>query len=359
MALAPSRQLAASLPPTPLPPFTVLHTPRLSVVIVNYYQWSNTASLVRQLRLSRVMREQGGEVLIVDNHSPFHPLARRLRRCPGVALRRWGRNRGFARAVNEGSRLSQGEWLLLLNPDMSLPAGFLDRVRTVADHLDEHEPRVGIVGFGLRNSDGSRQSSAGAFPTLLNTLTGLLRPRAHRKYHLQVPEKRCAVDWVTGCCMLIRRECWQQVGGLDRDFFLYYEDVDLCRRARDEGWSVWYEPALEAVHHNPLQNRSVSPALRLVTRHSLLMYGWKHWPRWQFQLLAQLVRAEAWLRGRGSRRRGDKAASRLFQQMGQLAQDMARGRRAAVQRVLTQLTRTHRFAADDNPPALLPVEPPR
>jgi GT2 family glycosyltransferase len=181
----------------------------------------------------------------------------------------------------------------------------------------------------------------------LSTLAGLLRPRAQRKYHRHVPEKRSAVDWVTGCCMLIRRDCWQQVGGLDRDFFLYYEDVDLCRRARNKGWSVCYEPALEAVHHNPLQNRSVSPALRLVTRHSLLMYGRKHWPRWQFRLLAHLVRAEASLRSWWSRRHGNGSASQIFQQMGQLARHMVCGQHGAVRQLLAQLTRTHTFA-DDN-----------
>src|SRR5262249_41639608 len=75
---------------------------RLSVVVVNYRQWENTTALVRQLRASRGVRNGSAEVVVVDNHSGPHPLAARLRRWPGVSLRRWGRNRGFARAVNEG-----------------------------------------------------------------------------------------------------------------------------------------------------------------------------------------------------------------------------------------------------------------
>src|SRR5262249_26151238 len=151
-------------------------------VIVNYHQWANTASLVRQLLSSQAMQVQAGEILVVDNHSPAHPLARKLRRWPGVLLRRWCRNRGFARAVNKGCWLGQGEWLLLLNPDMDLPEGFLDNVLAFTVELSSSQPRAGVVGFGLRNDDGSRQLSAGFFPTFFGTLARLLLPRCRRQY---------------------------------------------------------------------------------------------------------------------------------------------------------------------------------
>src|ERR1700724_852752 len=94
---------------------------------------------------------------------PFHPLGPRLRRADGVSLRRWRSNRGFARAVNEGCRLSRGDWLLLLNPDMTLEPGFLDKALYRAEELVRANPEAGIVGFGLANADGSRQLSAGPF----------------------------------------------------------------------------------------------------------------------------------------------------------------------------------------------------
>src|SRR5262245_51279314 len=80
---------------------TTLGTPRLSVVIVNYRQWETTGRLMRQLAASSGLRSGEAEIVVVDNHSPFHPMARKLRRQPGVSLRRWRRNHGFARAVNE------------------------------------------------------------------------------------------------------------------------------------------------------------------------------------------------------------------------------------------------------------------
>src|SRR5439155_19883894 len=118
--------------------------------------WENTAALVRQILRAPCARRGEVEVVVVDNHSPPHPLARRLRRWPGVSLRRWGRNRGFARAGNEGCRLSRGQWVLLLNPDLSFTEGFLDGALAMAEQFAVAEPRAGIVGFQLLNGDGSR-----------------------------------------------------------------------------------------------------------------------------------------------------------------------------------------------------------
>src|SRR5437870_3848197 len=117
-----------------------LATPRLSVVVVNYRQWGNTARLTRQLLASSAAGRGAAEVVIVDNRSPAHPARRRLRRRPGVSVRCFGQNRGFARGVNEGCRLSRGEWLLLLNPDVTLPPGFLDGVLACAERTWAADP---------------------------------------------------------------------------------------------------------------------------------------------------------------------------------------------------------------------------
>jgi GT2 family glycosyltransferase len=321
-------------------------------VIVNYRQWRQTARLVRQLRAAACTREGAAEVVVVDNHSPPHRLAARLRRQPGVSLRRWGRNRGYGRAVNEGCRLSRGDWFLLLNPDVSVPEGFLDGVATLADRLTAEDERAGIVGFHLRNGDGTLQPSAGSFPTLTRTLAGLLRPRARRKYCTRKPRRRCRVSWVTGCCLLVRRECLRQLAGFDEDYFLYYEDVDLCRRAREQGWSVWYEPGLRAVHHHPLHGRPVSAPLRLYTRHALLVYAAKHWPAWQFSLLAGLIRAEAWLRRRWACFRGDRRQAAVFGRLGLIAADLAGGFVRRARRRLDRLVRSEERRGDSRQPAV-------
>jgi GT2 family glycosyltransferase len=242
-----------------------------------------------------------------------------------VSLRRWQHNHGFAQAVNEGCRLSRGEWRLLLNPDITLSEGFLDGVLRLAEQIGTDEPRAGIIGFHLRNSDGSQQLSCGPFPTLLSTLWRLLLPRSRRKYQAPRSLERCEVPWVTGCCMLLRRACLEDLGGLDEEFFLYYEDVDLCRRAHERGWSVCYEPNLAVIHHQPLHGRAVPAALRLVTRHSLLTYAARHWPAWQFRLLTRIVRAESWVRRLWAWWRGDPQQAAYFRELAAVARDFAHG----------------------------------
>jgi GT2 family glycosyltransferase len=308
-------------------------------VVVNYQHGRDTLRLVRQLRASACLRRGDAEVVVVDNQSPARPLVGRLRRLPGVSLRRWRRNRGFARAVNEGCRLSRGDWVLLLNPDVTLAPDFLDQALARSDRLAAEQPDLGIVGIGLRNPDGSRQPSCGPFPTLAGTLARLLLPRARRKYGAWVRRRAGAADWVSGCGLLVRRHCWEQLGGLDARFFLYYEDVDLCRRAREQGWRVCYDPSLTAIHHHPLHGRPVPPALRLITRHALLTYSRKHWPAWQFQVLTGIVRAEAWLRRLAARRRGDAAGAGVFTDLGRLAADLSQGREREAGRRLLRVVR--------------------
>jgi len=299
--------------------------PRLSVVLVNSQRWDDTTRLVRQLRAGRAVRDGLAEVVVVDNNSPRHPAISRLRRTPGVTLRRWRENRGFAAAVNAGARLGRGDWLLLLNPDMTARPGFLDLVLERADALAKADRSAGVVGFRLQHGDGSPQLSTGFFPTLGGTLTRLLLPPRLRKYSRPEGDGPRRVDWVTGCCMLVRRDCWQGLAGLDPSFFLYYEDVDLCRRAREAGWSVWFDPAATIVHHRPLHDRAVPHHIRLVTRHALLTYAAKHWPAWQQAVLGGVVRVEAAARWLGARLAGDADAAHTFGELGRVVAHLGRG----------------------------------
>jgi GT2 family glycosyltransferase len=307
-------------------------------VIVNYRQWELTARLVSQIRASSSVRSGVSEIVIVDNHSPRHRLLRRLRRLEGVSLRRWGRNCGFARAANEGIRLSEGAWVLLLNPDVTVPLRFLDRVQALIARLDREEPRTGIVGLGVRDSSGRRQPSTGPFPTLLGTLSRLLLPRRCRKYDLAARPGQI-LDWASGCCLLVRRQVLDKLHGLDPSFFLYYEDVDLCLRARRLGWEVRQDTSVFAVHHHPLHSRPVTPYLRLLARHGLLQYAALHWASWQRRFLARIVRLEAWLGGWLARRRGDDERSRWMRCLSRVAADMQAGQAARARRRVERVVR--------------------
>jgi GT2 family glycosyltransferase len=155
--------------------------PFLSVVIVNYCQWRNTFRLTKSLRRSDAIHEGEAEIVVVDNHSPDHKLRRRLGRARGVTLQRFSRNQGFAKAVNAACRASQGDWILLLNPDVTASPDLLDQIDRHLRDARRVSADVGIIGLGVRNDDGTPQPSCGRLPTLARTLAGLFLPRSRRK----------------------------------------------------------------------------------------------------------------------------------------------------------------------------------
>lgn len=313
------KKTARPAPPAAPPAVT------LSVVVVNFRQISATTQLVEQLTRSVAYRDGQAEVVLVDNDADPKPLKNWSKRHRDVRLKSFGCNRGFARAVNEGCAVSGGDWLLLLNPDVGVPDEFLDQVMQQAWRRAQADPRTGVIGFGLDHADGSHQPSAGDYPTLANVVAGTLKSRAYRRCQL-MPDEATEVPWVTGCCLLIRRDCWQELGGFDEDYFLYYEDVDLCKRATDSGWTVWHEPSLRVTHFHPLHSRSVAPPLRIITRHALLTYAQKHWRNWQFRWLTRLVRGEANIRRWWAWLRGDAETAEHFQRLRDISRDLLRGR---------------------------------
>lgn len=326
------------------------HAPavELAVVVVNFCQWRNTARLVRQLRRSAAVKTGAAEIQVVDNGSPSHPLATRISKMRGVSVRKFGANLGFAAAVNRGCKLTAGPWVLLLNPDITVPDGFLDDVLGLAARNDLPAD-VGVIGFKLLNRDGTPQPSAGSFPSFARTLAGLFLSRAKRKCDVNPGAAKRPVEWATGGCFLVRRECFEQLRGLDESFFLYYEDVDFCKRATKWGWRVWFDPALEVTHHWPLHARRVPPPLRLVTRHALLTYARRHWSGWQANLLSGAVWLEAGARELAAKARGESEAARCFGQLRRLVGDLACGRaRAAAARIRYAAAFLHPIAAEQD-----------
>jgi len=316
-------------------------SPLLSVIIVNYRRWAETAALVEQLAATEAYFRDSIEIIVIDNDSPHDPLEDQLRHREGITFHRLPENRGFSAGVNAGFARSQGDWVLVLNPDLIVCPGFIDLTCAAAidvehDHVEDRP--IGVVGFQLRNRDGSRQLSTGLFPNIAKMVLGLLRCRRSRKYEATDNASRQPVSWVTGSCLLVRRSCMEELRGFDEEFFLYYEDVDLCRRARSQGWAVCYEPAVEAVHLDPLQNRPLTAPMRAITRHASLTYFRKHLPAWQFLVLAQIVRAESWILHRLAWLRGKVDDLQIARQIRGICKDLMRddvtGARARLEFVL-------------------------
>jgi GT2 family glycosyltransferase len=171
----------------------------------------------------------------------------------GVELIRNERPLSFAANVNRGIAASEGDAVLVANPDTVAEPG---AVMQLVDHLIGH-PRCGIVGPQLVNPDGSWQPSKRRFPTVVGTLVRrtplrLLFPpleRQRRHYDLDSrPSEPVQVDWMLGGFLLLRRQMLEEIGGFDPGFRMYGEDSELAYRAARAGWERWYVPAAVVRH---------------------------------------------------------------------------------------------------------------
>jgi N-acetylglucosaminyl-diphospho-decaprenol L-rhamnosyltransferase len=276
--------------------------PRLTVIIVNYNGWPDVLRLVSALEAEPAFGSGELQIVVVDNASAG-PVPEQLRQSPPSGLRLLERpdNGGFAVGVNAGWRLARSAWLLVLNPDVEISRGLIGQViERIGRYDSQPSGPPGIVGFALRNCDGSTQGSVGVFPSLLRTMTEQFIPRARRKYQVGWRIRSGPVDWVTGACMLVNSRMMAELGGMDEDFFLYHEEVAFSRSAQDRGWRVEYDAGVNVIHRHPLQNRAISPKMRVITRHSKLLYFRKHLPRWQFLGLSWIVTVESLARGLGA-----------------------------------------------------------
>ncbi len=298
----------------------------LTVVIVNYDGWSDVLRLVASLAEEPEVGSGRAEVVVVDNATPGPiPVEMTVPR-PGVRLISRRDNGGFAAGVNAGWRASMSPWLLVLNPDVVVPRGLLSRVTSRIEQIaTDPDEAPGVVGFGLRNPNGTRQPSVGAFPSLARTVWEQLIPRSRRKYQAGWRTRPGPVDWVTGACVLVNTATLSDLGGMDEDFFLYYEEVALCRAARRLGWRVEFDSSVDVVHLHPLQNRPLQPMMRVITRHSKLLYFRKHLPHWQFVVLSWIVSAEAFLRTSWSETQGWVEDARAWRTIGEVTRRLRAG----------------------------------
>ena len=218
------------------------HTIEASVIIVSY----NTRDILRRClqSLYAAIGSRAIEVIVVENASRDASADMVEQEFPHAQLVRSVANLGFAAANNVGFKLAQGHYVILLNPDAEVASGALDN----AIRCMEASPRIGLAGGRLVDFDGRDQPSARRFPSLLNevlVISGLaarfpqsrLFGRFDRTW--ADPGQAAQVDWVPGAFAIIRHDALRAVGPFDERFFLYYEEVDLCRRFQAIHHPLW------------------------------------------------------------------------------------------------------------------------
>jgi hypothetical protein len=257
----------------------------VSIVIVSY----NTRDLLDAC-LTSIYRSRPGmafEVIVVDNNSSDGSVPMLQSRFKLVSVIINNENLGFAAACNQGIRIARGEYILLLNSDTEILSDTLFRLRRLLSSI-RPELKIGIIGCKIVNSDGTLQYSAGKFPSIWSTITDMFKPRHKRKYYLSGYDEAHEVDWVTGAFMLIDRRLIQDAGLMDERYFMYYEEVDYCLKAKNMGWKVFYWPSIGIIHKKPHAYKldEVSEKVMTEIRRSHLYYFRKNHNYFSFLFLS-------------------------------------------------------------------------
>jgi N-acetylglucosaminyl-diphospho-decaprenol L-rhamnosyltransferase len=250
--------------------------------------------------LSSIAEQNGVAVsstVVVDNASADDSVEV-ARRC-GASVVANRVNRGFGPGVNQGVAQGSAKWVLILNPDARLDPDALRTMIVAAESTGD----IGCVGPRVVDAAGVEYPSRRRFPNLWVAAGHAVLGRvwkgnpATRRYHNAISADRSStVDWVSGCCMVLPRHVWEQVGGFDPKYFMYLEDVDLCWRLRRAGWRAVWEPAAIVTHLGGRSSRS--RPLRSIVHHHLgaarfywRSAGWHRPITWPVAVVALTVRA--------------------------------------------------------------------
>jgi len=246
----------------------------LSIIILNYKQKGLVKQCVKGIVTAQPQLEY--ELIVVDNNSNDSSLLMVKRmfesetrpsagqsklpissplKIPAIRTIQSKDNNGFAVGNNLGISQAQGRYLMILNPDIAIVPGVLEKMVAFMDD----NSAVGVIGPKLINPDGSVQYSCRRFPHFLipiyrRTFFGRVpfAKKAVDRYLMKDFDHRSnkEVDWLFGACLLIRKSVLEKIGTLDERFFMYFEDLDLCRRAWQFGFKVVYLAIVEMVHYH-------------------------------------------------------------------------------------------------------------
>lgn len=236
------------------------------------------------------------EIIVVDSGSSDGSTEMVRERYPAVQLLPQTQNLGFSRCNNFGLARTSGRYILLLNPDTEVQP---DAIGKLIDYLDAN-PDAGIIGPHTLNSDGSHQSTRRRFPTIWTGifestwLAGFAPAGVERAYRLLNTDDGALldVDWVQGSALMLRREVYRAIGGLDEAYTMYSEELDYCRRAKAAGWRVVYHGGATITHHGGQSSQQAADHTQIHFHTSKLRYFRKHHGVAAYALLRTLLLAQ-------------------------------------------------------------------
>lgn len=252
----------------------------VSVVIVNWNARQHLLNCLDSI-IEHAPADRTQEIIVVDNGSADRSAEAVASQFPQVILIENDRNLGFARANNIGLRKSTGCYICLVNSDVVVCDGCIEKL---IDFMEKY-PRVGMVGPRILNPDGTLQPSAIHFPALWNNFCHAIglsflfpksaffsEPFMNHWSH----DSTESVDALNGCFWMVRRQALNQVGLLDEEFFIYGEDIDWCKRFHKADWDITFFPGAEAVHIGGASSANAPIKFYLEMQKADLQYWRKH-----------------------------------------------------------------------------------
>jgi len=221
----------------------------LLIIIVNYNTVDLLAGCIKSIY--EYPPKCKFSVVVADNGSKDSSLCFLNKKFPIVKVISLKKNFGFAKAANSALKNCNTSFALLLNPDSKLFPGTIDQMM----EFIKANPKVGIAGAKHLGFDNKLQLTWGRFPGIKNEIirkalhVSLFENRAgNRKYLENMAKSTTRVDWVSGSCMLVRKQAWQKAGLLDENFFMYFEDIDWCKRIDDSGFEIRFISDAPVLH---------------------------------------------------------------------------------------------------------------
>ena len=221
----------------------------LSIIIISYNTAPITKNCLDSIKKSLEKSSIGYEIIVVDNASTDQSIQtlQILKRSHLTTLQLIMNNKnvGFARANNQAVQIAQGQYLLFLNSDTVV---LNDAIETLLKVYKQNENNIQFLGGKLFNKDNTPQPSAGPFYTLPVVFGALFLRGDYWGLTRYSPDKLTEVNWISGACILTKKEYFQKIGGFDEDIFMYMDEIDLLYRAKKAGYRVWFTPLARFIH---------------------------------------------------------------------------------------------------------------
>ena len=250
----------------------------ISIIVVNFETPSYTLQCIRSILNNSPAASF--EIILIDNGSKDGSLDFIRSEFPEVICIETGSNQGFSKANNLGINNARGQYVLLLNSDTKILDNSLGGM---LNYLESHS-EVGAVGPRQLNGKGRLQLSWGDFPTLVSEIyRKLIHHRLSindfrvRDYLEEKYADRTEVDWVSGSCLMARKKALLDAGLLDEHYFMYFEDIDLCRKIKEGGWGIRYLSDMTILHYGGVSARKNIMRVLVEYRRSQIYFTRKYY----------------------------------------------------------------------------------